>query len=93
MNDNQVIDMVFHPDTAPIRAGSIQEVVGCMCKKQLHGILRPHVGYNSRTIDQFFTDELLSRCGLTRVEMKRMRVFPVEVNFIVVTHLKTNRLI
>lgn len=80
-------------ESHPAHLRSIQEPSGCLCKKQLHGILRPHVVYNSRTIDAFFTDDLLHRCGLTRAEMKRIRVFPVEVNFVVVTHLKTNRLI
>lgn len=68
--------------------------VGCICKKQLFFALRPNSRrYFSRPINQFFTDDLLERCGISRDEMKRIRVFPPEVNFIVVSHLKTLRLI
>lgn len=93
MTDNQRQTLVPTHQPAENAGGSIQEGRGCLCKKELHAIIRPHVSYNSRTIDAFFTDELLSRCGISRQEMKRIRVFPVEINFVVVTHLKTNQLI
>lgn len=93
MNDLQTVTHERVGETTPAHFRSVQEAGGCLCKKQLHSILRPHVTYNSRTINAFFTDDLLTRCGLSREEMKRIRVFPVEVNFVVVSHLKTNQLI
>lgn len=70
------------------------QAAGCICKKQLFFALRPNSRrYFSRPINQFFTDDLLLRCGISRDEMKRIRVFPPEVNFIVVSHLKTLRLL
>lgn len=74
--------------------GSSVQAVGCLCKKQVFYLLRPNSRcYYSRTIDQFFTDDLLIRCGITRDQMKRIRVFPPEVNHVVVSHLKTLRLL
>lgn len=75
-------------------AGPSVQPAGCLCKKQVFYLLRPHSRcYYSKPIDQFFTDELLQRCGITRDEMKRIRVFPPEINFVVITHLKTLRLL
>lgn len=83
--------------TYPDRVGAANardRPAGCMCKKELFFILRPHSGaYYSRPVHDFFTDDLLRRCGITRDEMKRIRVFPPEVNFEVITYLKSLRLI
>jgi len=77
-----------HPSDRPATAP------GCMCKKELYFLLRPNAKYyHSRTIQDFFTDELLTRCGIDRDEMKRIRVFPVRVNAVVVSYLKTNNLL
>lgn len=93
MIDPKRFDRVGEAPTAPARLPSDQ-AAGCICKKQLFFALRPNSRrYFSRPVNQFFTDDLLHRCGISRDEMKRIRVFPPEVNFVVVTHLKTLRLI
>ena len=68
---------------------------GCLSKKDIYNCLRPHSKsrYDTRTVGKFFTDDLLSRCGISREELKRIRVFPPEINFVIVTHLKTCRLL
>ena len=68
---------------------------GCLSKKDIYNCLRPNSKsrYDTRTVRKFFTDDLLSRCGISREELKRIRVFPPEVNFVIVSHLKTCRLL
>ena len=93
MIDNKAIERVGAPTSADNTGSSIQ-AAGCLCKKQVFYLLRPNSRrYYSRPVHEFFTDDLLNRCGITRDEMKHIRVFPPEVNFIVVSHLKTLRLL
>lgn len=93
MIDDKRIDRVGSPPAAQNTESSVQ-TAGCLCKKQIFYLLRPNSGrYYSRPIDQFFTDDLLSRCGITREEMKRIRVFPPDVNGVVVSHLRTLHLL
>lgn len=67
---------------------------GCLSKKQLFFLLRPHARvYNSVVVQAFFTDDLLCSCGITRDQMRRMRVFPAPVHGVLIQHLTESRIL
>lgn len=94
MIESKSFERVGEPRTHPNAKNSNQAGPGCLSKKQLNFLLRPKCGtYSSRAIRQFFTDDLLKECGITRDELRRIRVFPVPVNSAVVSHLKKHNLL
>lgn len=94
MIDNHQHERVGDTYIHPRAKSSNQAGPGCLSKKQLNFLLRPGCGsYSSRAIRQFFTDDLLKECGITRDELRHIRVFPVTVNSAVINHLKKHNLL
>lgn len=94
MIEHKSFERVGEPIPHPRAKSSNQAGPGCLSKKQLNFLLRPGCGsYSSRAIRQFFTDDLLKECGITRDELRHIRVFPVTVNSAVINHLKKHNLL
>lgn len=70
------------------RGGDSSNWAGCISKKQISAILRPHCTYRSRVVRNFFTSERLERCGIRPDEFPHIRDFSVEATFIIVSDLK-----
>lgn len=71
----------------PGRVGDASKWEGCISKKELSTILRPHRSYRSDVVRVFFTTERLERCGIAPDEFRRIRVFSVEATHIIVSDL------
>ncbi len=94
MADNQNINHELAPPGAFNAKPSEKEVAGCLSKGDVFRLLRPHSSrYDSRTVSKFFTDEILEQCGISREELKRIRVFPVNIHAVVINHLRKNYLL
>lgn len=62
---------------------------GCINKKAICSILKPHLaGYSSRTVQSFFTAERLQRLALTPEQIKELRGFTPEQTAVIVGDLR-----